>query len=88
MLTPFLLSLSIYFFFWLINYGGLLGDFIKSKILPKLPEKVQYAMKCVFCFMFWISIFIVPFSSLAWWVIFVIPIYGLFINLAYLSLSK
>ncbi len=86
-MNPFYLALIIYFFFYLINHSGPVGDYLKD-LLKYLPEKVQYAVTCIFCASFWTSLLLVPLLSYSFWWILVIPVINLFVNSLYLSLTQ
>lgn len=80
-------SLCIYFVYWLINYSGPVSFYFWS-FANKLPDKLKYAISCVFCMTWWVSLAIVPFVGLSWWFILAAPVINLFINLLYLSLTQ
>jgi hypothetical protein len=89
-LNLFYYALSLWLFFFVLNHSSGLPfvDFLRAKILPRLHNKVQYALKCALCYGFWLSLLIVPIFSLPMWYIFSAPSMVLLINLIFLSLIK
>lgn len=81
-------SLSVWFFFYVINHSGYISSYVNNLMNRFLWEKVKYAFNCAFCFAFWVSLPVVFFAGLPFWYIFAAPSMVLLWNLVFLSLTQ
>ena len=86
-MNPFYFALAIYSLFWRLNYSNGISVYVRH-FTENFPEKVKYALSCILCFSFWLSLAIVPFTQFPWWIILVAPAINLFLHSIYLYLTQ
>ena len=81
-----LYSLSLFFLFYLLNYGKLLSK-PRAWCAKSLPAFVRYPFSCAFCFSWWIGLMSMVLGAGNALHVVAAPVLVMFLNLAYLKLQ-
>jgi len=87
-MNPFILALSIWWVFHLINGPSPLSVWIRAQIVAKFHPKLQYMFSCSYCFASWSSLIVVLLANYPVYYIFAASALAHLINLVYLSLTQ